>query len=131
KGEAIHVWDLATGQERHPFAAHDSMIRSVAFSPDGRTLATSAAGAIRLWETREGKPTRALGELLHGTTSLSFSPDGRTLLAGGSNAVHSFDPATGTEVRKTPLSGEILALAPDGRTAATMDEADRVFTLGI
>lgn len=60
---------------------HEADVRAVAFSPDGRTLATGAAdGAIHLWDTDSARP---LGPTLTGHSiivrSLAFSPDGRTL----------------------------------------------------
>src|SRR5262249_7401263 len=58
-------------------------LTSVAFSPDGRTLAVSGTdGLIRLWQPELGQAVGRL-EGPAGAMALAFSPDGRTLAAGG------------------------------------------------
>ncbi|MEU4533973.1 caspase family protein [Streptosporangium sp. NPDC023825] len=95
----VRLWDLSTGQERgNPFAGHRDTrnqavdpINSVAFGPDGRSLATGGAdGTIRLWDTTTH---RQLGDPLTGHTAssnglpfvggLAFSPVGGTLASAG------------------------------------------------
>ncbi|WP_433361932.1 caspase, EACC1-associated type [Streptosporangium sp. CA-115845] len=96
----VRLWDLSTGQERgNPFAGHQdtrnqaavNSINGVAFSPDGRGLATGGAdGTIRLWDTTTH---RQLGDPLTGHTASSnglpfvsgvtFSPAGGTLASAG------------------------------------------------
>ncbi|NMC80230.1 MAG: WD40 repeat domain-containing protein [Chloroflexi bacterium] len=94
-------------------------LRSVAISPDGKTIAAGdESGAIHLWNAADGSPL----QILHGHTmavlSLAFSPDG-SLLASGSwdHSVRLWNAATWT--RTKTLEGHtagVLALAftPDG-----------------
>jgi WD40 repeat protein len=45
------VWDVPTGRLRHTLTGHESPVTALAFSADGRTLATGSAESIRLWDT--------------------------------------------------------------------------------
>jgi RNA polymerase sigma factor (sigma-70 family) len=83
----IKLWDL-TGSERvSSFEGTKMPMRSVAFSPDGRTLATGDHdGAVILWEVSSGRRRHAFvgheGEI----HDLVFSPNGRTLAASSADA---------------------------------------------
>jgi WD40 repeat protein len=75
----------------------------VAFSPDGKTLATASGdGTARLWEVTTGHPVRDLvtGHT-HGVYSVgpvAYSPDGKTLASGGvDGTVRLWDVATRTD----------------------------------
>jgi WD40 repeat protein len=80
---SIELWrGLRRGSSRH-LVGHTKRIRSIAFAPGGRMLASGGDdGLVRLWDVESG---RVLGNpLLAGgrpVTAVGFSPDGRTLLA--------------------------------------------------
>ena len=133
------LWDIATGQERASLPDHQGLIRSVAFSLDGKLLAAASgvvpamagpaadgqAGEIRLWNLTGCKPKPRANLIGHdyGIVSASFSPDSTTLASGGfDRAVKLWNIAAGREW--ATLDGHegwvaTLAFSPDGMILAT------------
>jgi RNA polymerase sigma factor (sigma-70 family) len=115
----IVVWELATGKRLSPTRGHQRAIGSVAFSPDGKTLATGSWDeTLRLWDAANGKEQRSF-RLTFGV-QVTFIPDGKTLAAGSDNGVvHTWDAATGKELRRfSTHKGGLghLVFAADGKT---------------
>ena len=81
-GGRIGVMDLPTGKELWTAVASKEFITSLAFSPDGKTLASAAGFSesdIRLWEVATGKPSGRLEGHSSWVSSLVFWPDGKKL----------------------------------------------------
>lgn len=123
-GEALHSLRTASSlplQRRLP--GHDQAVDAVAFSPDGKTLATgSFDSTARLWDVATGKTRHILKGHTDQVHSVAFSPDGSLLATGGRDAVvWLWKVATGE--RFAGLSGHEggvtwVAFSPDGKTLA-------------
>jgi WD40 repeat protein len=125
----LRVWDTVSGDELPALEGQESpglgweMNTTLAFTPDGRTIAASDAnGRIYLWETATGQ-TRRMIQLEKGRRSgVTISPDGRQLAAAVDKVVHVWDITTGSEVRRLHgHTGRVhgLAFSPDGRRLLT------------
>jgi WD40 repeat protein len=123
---AVLLWDLETQREKALLQGYRGPVAALAFSPDGRTLATGGFDrTVKLWDV-EGARERAT---LRGHTSpvfaLAFSADGKRLASGAIDGiVKLWDPATGqAQIEcKGHLQGVSgLAWAGDGRVLASAD----------
>ncbi len=118
----IRAYDAATGKDLFPPQGHTGYVRSVAYSPDGKRIASVAADlGIRLWDVATGKPERVLPHE-HEFWSVAFSADGKRIAAGDSDGtVVLYDATTGAKLRTLPGSKSqvrAVAFSPDGSLVA-------------
>jgi WD40 repeat protein len=64
-------------------AAHLSLVESMAFSPDGRYLASGSFREVNLWDVQTGALRQKLTGFAHNVVALAFSADGKLLATGG------------------------------------------------
>ena len=83
--QTVRLYNVTTGELRQPLEGHTFDVKHVAFSPDGKVLASAGDQTVRLWSVITGRHLRTL----HGHTgfvnSVSFSPKGKTLASAGSD----------------------------------------------
>jgi hypothetical protein len=83
----VRVWDVATGKEYAEFVGHKGRVYCVAFSPDGRMLATGGSDrTVRLWELASGRQRAQFNGHEGSISGIAFSPDGRVLAASSPDA---------------------------------------------
>ncbi|MFE1028338.1 trypsin-like peptidase domain-containing protein [Streptomyces sp. NPDC058818] len=137
QSSSVHLVDVRTHRRLDTLDAVNKSIYSVAFSPDGSTLAmASGDGKLRLWDLSRRRLTATLTGHTDMAQSVSFTPDGRTLVSSGRDgAVMLWDAHT--HLRIATLTGHTgivwsAAVSPDGKTLATVgdDRAMRLWDLG-
>ncbi|MHC4506576.1 MAG: WD40 repeat domain-containing protein, partial [Planctomycetota bacterium] len=80
---AVDLWDVERGKKIGVLEGHKNAVGHVAFSRDGRWLATgSYDSTAALWDTRTGKMVRKFDGPLGKLNAVAFSPDGRYLASG-------------------------------------------------
>ena len=127
--QAGSVLIQAAQQPLNDLLRSGSPTESVAFSPDGHTLAAGDdAGDIGLWDVATGHKIATLAEGSP-VLSVAFSPDGHTLAAGDdAGHIGLWDVATGHKIATLAegISVESVAFSPDGHTLAAGDDNDEI-----
>jgi WD40 repeat protein len=130
--QQVRLWDTATGGETQKPLRLGNPVTALAWSPDGKRLATAVSRpgqtAVRLWDaaSRQELPKLAPGKAgatIGTVRSLAFSPDGKRLAAAG-GPIHVWDldkggtPLTLAWQTSVPSYTYGVAISPDGRIVA-------------
>ena len=79
----MKLWDIRTSKELATLKGHSDAVESVAFAPDGKTLATGSWDkTVKLWDVTAGKELATLQGHTDKVRSVAFAPDGKTLATG-------------------------------------------------
>ena len=93
--QTVRLWDTHTGDCINIFEGHDAQVRYLAFSPDGKLLASNGIGGkeIKIWDIHN---SRCINTLRHKTSvwSIAFSLDGK-FITSGTEKIQLWDLVTG------------------------------------
>ena len=120
----VRLWDSATWREISTFVGGAALIISLAYSPDGTTVALGTAdNKIALWDVTTGKERLALRGHSDQVWYIAFSPDGKMLATGSyDKTLRLWDAATGDELAKLEEDENLhsdVAFSPTGRLLAS------------
>jgi WD40 repeat protein/tRNA A37 threonylcarbamoyladenosine biosynthesis protein TsaE len=125
----IQLWEVATGKWITTLKGHNNTLNGLAFSPDGKMLASGGGGfggskdnTVRLWDVESHKQVAEIEGHTSSVESVAFSPDGKILASGsGDYTVRLWDIESHQQVAemKHTQAVESIAFSPDGKTLAS------------
>lgn len=121
----VRLWDVASGQRKSILRGHDGRVSTLAFSRDGRTLASgSYDSTVKLWDVAGWHLTATLKGHSGPTTTVVFSPDNKILASGSSDKTARLWDVGAGQLKATLKCHtedflEELAFSDDGKTIAT------------
>jgi WD40 repeat protein len=92
----LKLWDVQTGKLFQAFIGHTGDVIRIAFSPDGKLIASIGAdNSLKLWEAQTGKVMMNLTSFKYSLVDVAFSPDGKSIATANDTTISFWDAKTG------------------------------------
>ena len=134
--KTIKLWDVNTGNLLQTLEGHSNSVLSVAYSPDGQTVASgSRDSTIKLWNVKTGKLLQTFTDHSDFVTSVAYSPDGQTVASGSRDStIKLWNVKTGKLLQTFKGHSSwvySVAYSPDGQTVASgsLDNTIKIWRL--
>lgn len=125
------LWEVVPGRLYSNLTSHDEYMNSLAFSPDGLTVATgSDDGDIKFWKVADGQMESEIQSVSVGVTDLAFSPSGELIANGSWEGIALWQISNRNLLRmyKSHEEGILsIAFSPDGRLLAGGGEQGNIY----
>jgi WD40 repeat protein len=126
----VKIWDLGNGRVVRTYRGSRDPVRAVAWSRDGKWIASTAGNDIHVWDPQTGKLKVALKGNEKPVGTVAFSPEGTTLASGSDDpAVRLFDIEKGTEIvnlsadldKRSKAQIYCVTFSPNGKLVAAVN----------
>jgi len=129
----VKVWEAGSGQLLRTLTGHSSLVNSVAWSPDGKSLASASEDqTVKVWEAGSGQLLRTLTGHSSFVYSVAWSPDGKSLASASDDSSVVIWSVTGGEVQTASFllpGNEWLTTRPGASTYASSLQGDDYFAV--
>ena len=131
KAAVVKIWDLGNGREVKTYPGSKDPVKSVAWSPDGKWIASTAGNEIHIWDPETGKLKKSLTGHEKPVSALAFHPDSNVLASGSDDmSVPLWDIEKGAETanlnadadKKAKAQIYSVAFSPNGKLVAAVND---------
>ena len=126
----VKLWDLGNGRELKTYRGSKDPVRGLAWSRDGRWIASTAGNEIHIWTPEDGKLKTSLKGHEKAVSTVAFSPDGTSIASGSDDfSVRLWNIEQGKETanlnadleKKSKTQINCVTFSPNGKLVAAVD----------
>lgn len=130
KDSTVKIWDLGNGRDLRTYRASKEDVRALAWSSDGKMIASSVANDIHVWDPETGNLIKTLKGHQKAVSCVAFSPDNKSLVSGSDDfGVRLWDIEKGESISE--LNGDFapkaknqinaVCFSPNGKLVAAVN----------